>query len=89
MMIKRSICSIALVATVFTTFSAFAAKEITKEEAKQYQKVGEVSTTKEHTAPTDAMKEISEKADAMGGKYFVITSGKEGAKISGTATVYK
>lgn len=69
--------------------SAFAAKEITKEEAKEYQKVGEVSTTKEHTAPSDAKAEISKKADELGGKYFVITSANEGDKIRGTATVYK
>ncbi len=64
-----------------TTFNAQAAKEITREEAKQYQEVGKISTTREHTAPADAMKEISQKADDMGGKYFVITSGNEGDKI--------
>ena len=80
---------IAVLVTSLTCASAYAAKEITKEEAKQYQKVGDVSTTKEHTAPSDAMKEISQKADALGGKYFVITSGNEGDKIRGTATVYK
>ena len=78
-----------LSALTMTAYSALAAQEITKDEAKQYQEVGKVSTTKEHTAPSDAMKEISQKADEMGGKYFVITSGNEGDKIRGTATVYK
>lgn len=86
---KLSMSMIVIIVTSMTCASAFAAKEINKEEAKQYQKVGEVSTTKEHTAPSDAMKEISQKADALGGKYFVITSGNEGDKIRGTATVYK
>lgn len=86
---KVALSMIAVLVTSLTCASAYAAKEITKEEAKQYQKVGDVSTTKEHTAPSDAMKEISQKADALGGKYFVITSGNEGDKIRGTATVYK
>ena len=68
---------------------ALAAKENSKDETKQYEKIGEVSTDKEYTAPFDAMKEISQKADEMGGKYFVITSGSAGDKIRGTATVYK
>lgn len=83
-----------MVATLLTVLSistsvAQAAEEITKEQAKQYQEVGTVSSTKEHTAPADAKQEISEKADAMGGKYYVITSAREGDKVSGTATVYK
>lgn len=86
---KFSVSMIALGLTTLMCSSAFAAKEITKEEAKQYEKVGEVSTTKEYTAPSDAMKDISQKADELGGKYFVITSGNEGDKIRGTATVYK
>lgn len=86
---KVALSMIAVILASLTCATAFAAKEISKEEAKQYQKVGEVSTTKEHTAPSDAMKEISQKADALGGKYFVITSGNEGDKIRGTATVYK
>ncbi|NWA61532.1 DUF1471 domain-containing protein [Pantoea sp. B9002] len=86
---KVSVSMIAIALSTLVCSSAFAAKEISKEEAKQYQKVGEVSTTNEHSAPSDAMKEISQKADEMGGKYFVITSGTEGHKIRGTATVYK
>ncbi len=86
---KISVSLIALALTSLMCSSAFAAKEITKEEAKQYERVGEVSTTNEHSAPSDAMKEIPQKADEMGGKYFVITSGTEGHKIRGTATVYK
>ncbi|KAA8674007.1 MULTISPECIES: YdgH/BhsA/McbA-like domain containing protein [Pantoea] len=77
-----------LVASTFS-LSALAAQEITKEEAKQYQEVGKVSTNNEYSSPAEAMAEISKKADEMGGKYFVITSGKEGKKIQGTATVYK
>lgn len=80
---------VAFIATSLISFSAFAATEITKEEAKKYEEVGKVSTTKEHTSPHDAMEEIAKKADEMGGKYFVITSGQEGDKVRGTATVYK
>lgn len=86
---KLSVSMIALALTTLVCSSAFAAKEISKDEEKQYEKIGEVSTTREYTAPYDAMKEISQKADEMGGKYFVITSGNEGDKIRGTATVYK
>lgn len=86
---KIALSMVAVALTSLTCASAFAAKEITKEEAKQYHKVGNVSTTNEYTAPSDAMKEISQKADALGGKYFVITSGHEGKKVRGTATVYK
>ncbi|QGY31651.1 YdgH/BhsA/McbA-like domain containing protein [Pantoea cypripedii] len=80
---------IACITASLICFSAFAAKEISKAEAKQYQKVGTVSSTKEHTSPRAVMEEISQKADAMGGKYFVITSGNEGDKVRATATVYK
>ncbi|WP_416414424.1 YdgH/BhsA/McbA-like domain containing protein [Pantoea sp. App145] len=86
---KLSVSMISLALTTLTCSSALAAKEISKEEAKQYEKIGEVSTTKEYTAPSDAVKDISQKADETGGKYFVITSGNEDDKIRGAATVYK
>ena len=64
-----------LVASTFS-LSALAAQEINKEEAKQYQEVGKVSTNNEYSSPAEAMAEISKKASEMGAKYFVITSGK-------------
>lgn len=54
-----------LVASTFS-LSALAAQEITKEEAKQYQEVGKVSTNNEYSSPAEAMAEISKKADEMG-----------------------
>ncbi|ADU71669.1 YdgH/BhsA/McbA-like domain containing protein [Pantoea sp. At-9b] len=87
---KKTMASmIALVTASLICGSAFAAKEISKADAKKYHKVGTVSSTKEHTSPRAAMEEISKKADEMGGKYFVITSGNEGDKVRATATVYK
>ncbi|MNY75214.1 hypothetical protein D3C86_2144380 [compost metagenome] len=52
-------------------------------------KVGDVSTS-DQTAPMDAKKELSQKADEMGGTYYVITSGTQNEKdIRATAEVFK
>ncbi|WP_313687745.1 DUF1471 domain-containing protein [Pantoea sp.] len=80
---------IACITASLICVSSFAATEISKQEAKKHHKIGTVSSTKEHTSPRAVMEEISQKADAMGGKYFVITSGNEGDKVRATATVYK
>jgi hypothetical protein len=73
------------------SFGAFAAKELQRDEAKKMNltKVGDVSTS-DTTAPMDAKKELSQKADEMGGTYYVITSGTKNEKdIRATAEVFK
>jgi len=73
------------------SFGAFAAKELQRDEAKKMNltKVGDVSTS-DKTAPMDAKKELSDKADEMGGTYYVITSGTKNEKdIRATAEVFK
>jgi hypothetical protein len=77
------------------SFGAFAAKELEKDKAKDtiasesLTKVGTISTS-DTTAPMDARKELSQKADELGGKYYVITSADKGEKnVRATADVYK
>nr|WP_318383377.1 DUF1471 domain-containing protein [uncultured Enterobacter sp.] len=73
------------------SFGVIAATEIQKEKVKEMNltKVGDISTD-EGTAPMDARKALSKKADEAGGTYFVVTSAnKPGSKIHATAEVYK
>lgn len=73
------------------SFGVFAAKELEKDKVKEMNltKVGEISTDK-GTAPMDAHRELSKKADEAGGTYYVITSAeKPGKNIHTTADVYK
>ena len=42
-------------------------------------KIGEISTS-DTTAPMDARKELSKKADELGGTYFVVTSAEKQTK---------
>ncbi len=73
------------------SFGVFAAQELQKDKVKEMNltKIGTV-TASESTAPMDARKEITKKADVLGGKYFVVTSAdKTGKDIHATADVYK
>lgn len=73
------------------SFGVFAAQELEKNKAKEMNltKVGEISTS-DTTAPMDAKKELSQKADEMGGKYFVVTSANKDTKnVRATAEVFK
>ncbi|MGA7510974.1 MAG: DUF1471 domain-containing protein [Erwinia billingiae] len=73
------------------SFTAMAAKEVTKEEVKtmNLEKIGTVTTTAEATSPMDAKKDLSQKADEKGGKYYLVIAGREHGKFSATADVYK
>lgn len=73
------------------SFAALAAKEVTKEEVKNMKltKIGTVTTTAETSSPMDAKKVLSDKADAKGGKYFLVIAGREHGKFSAVADVYK
>lgn len=86
---RKIMVAAALFLGTLASGSVLAAQEITKEQANQYQEVGKISSMKEQTAPSDAKADLSKKADELGGKYYVITSAKEGSKMSATATVYK
>jgi len=73
------------------SFGVFAAQELQKDKVKEMNltKIGTV-TTSDTTAPMDAKAEIVKKADELGGKYYVVTSGdKTGKDIHATADVYK
>ena len=73
------------------SFGVFAAQDLEKDKAKEMNltKVGEISTS-DTTAPMDAKKELSQKADEMGGKYFVVTSANKDTKnVRATAEVFK
>lgn len=73
------------------SFGVFAAEELQKDKLKEMNltKIGTV-TTSDTTAPMDAKAEIVKKADELGGKYYVVTSGdKTGKDIHATADVYK
>ncbi|MCV2534585.1 DUF1471 domain-containing protein [Enterobacter wuhouensis] len=73
------------------SFGALAAEELAKDKVKDMNltKVGEI-TTSDTTAPMDAKRELSKKADELGGKYYVITSAEKYTKdVRATADVYK
>lgn len=73
------------------SFGALAAKELEKDKVKEMNltKIGEVSTS-DTSAPMDAKRELSKKADELGGTYFVVTSAEKYTKdVRATADVYK
>lgn len=73
------------------SFSVMAAEEVQKDKIKEMNltKIGTISTS-DTTAPMDARAELVKKADALGGKYYVITSAAQpGKDIRATADVYK
>ncbi|ANI30491.1 hypothetical protein PL78_11730 [Yersinia entomophaga] len=73
------------------SFGALAAKEITRQEAKDkgYEKIGTISSSGEAMSPLDVKQDLSAKADEKGGKYYVIISENEKKKFNATADVYK
>ena len=73
------------------SFSSLAAELITPQEAKDknYTLIGTVTSKNEATSPSDLEDALSKKADKIGGKYYVIVSGKEIGRFVGTAKVYK
>lgn len=80
--------AVALVVTG-VSFGAMAAKEITKEEAKNYEKIGTITTSGQATSPMDVKQELSKLADEKGGKYYVIIAEREKKKFDVDAEVYK
>lgn len=73
------------------SFGVMAAQELEKDKVASLKltKVGTI-TTSDTTSPMDAKRELSKKADKLGGKYFVVTSGQKNEKdVHATADVYK
>ncbi|HEX4503562.1 MAG TPA: YdgH/BhsA/McbA-like domain containing protein [Scandinavium sp.] len=73
------------------SFGAFAAKEITKEDLAKMNltKVGSITTSRT-TSPMDAKKDLSKKADELGGTYFLVIAGEKNEKtVHANADVYK
>lgn len=73
------------------SFSSLAAELITPQEAKDknYKFIGTVTSKNEAMSPSDLETALAKKADKIGGKYYVIVSGKEIGRFVGTAKVYK
>jgi hypothetical protein len=63
------------------SFGAFAAKEIQKDEVAKMNltKIGSITTSRT-TSPMDAKRDLSKKADELGGKYFVVIAGRKTRK---------
>lgn len=73
------------------SFGVMAAQELQKDKVKEMNltKIGDISTS-DTSAPMDAKKELSKKADELGGTYYVITSANKDQKdVRATADVYK
>ena len=73
------------------SFGAFAAKEIQKDDVAKMKltKIGNITTSRT-TSPMDAKRDLSKKADEMGGKYFVVIAGEKNEKtVHANADVYK
>lgn len=73
------------------SFGVFAAKEIQKDEVATLKltKVGSITTSKT-TSPMDAKRDLSNKADELGGKYFVVIAGNKNERtVHANADVYK
>ena len=73
------------------SFGAFAAKEIQKDDVAKMKltKIGNITTSRT-TSPMDAKRDLSKKADELGGKYYVIIAGGKHEKtVHGNADVYK
>ncbi|RKQ39480.1 YdgH/BhsA/McbA-like domain containing protein [Enterobacter sp. R1(2018)] len=73
------------------SFGATAAQELEKFKVKDMNltKIGTI-VTNSTSSPMDAKKDLSEKADKLGGTYFVVTSGEKYTKdVHATADVYK
>ncbi|MFK8256408.1 YdgH/BhsA/McbA-like domain containing protein [Erwinia sp. AnSW2-5] len=87
---KQFIVIAALLLAGVQAFNASAAQEITREKAQEMklEKIGTV-TTNSTTSPMDAHARLSDKADAKGGKYFVIIAAQEGNRDHALADVYK
>lgn len=87
---KKYIAIPALLLTTLAAFNASAAEQITREKAQEMklEKVGTV-TTNSTLDPMDANARLSEKADALGGKYYVIIAAQQGNHDHALAEVYK
>lgn len=82
---------VAAAAVLLGTFSfgAMAAQEITREQAKEYEKIGRVDTSGVMSSPMDAKAELSRLADEKGGNYYVVIAADEANRVNATAEVYK
>lgn len=75
------------------SFNAGAATMIAKDEVKKnpqkYVRIGVVNSSGSTNSPVDTKDELSKKADAIGGQFFVVTSANTNDKYSASAVVYK
>ncbi|MTD29131.1 YdgH/BhsA/McbA-like domain containing protein [Erwinia sorbitola] len=87
---KQIIVTAVLSLAGLLAFNASAAQEITRQQAldMKLEKIGTV-TTNSTLDPMDANARLSEKADAKGGKYYVIIAAQQGNHDHALADVYK
>ncbi|MGV3345252.1 DUF1471 domain-containing protein [Enterobacteriaceae bacterium LUAb1] len=88
-MMRRLTRFVSVFLAMLVSFSVWSAQEINREQAKEMNltKLGTVSTEMQ-SAPGDAKARLSQKADKMGGKYFLIIAADEKARMHATAIVY-
>lgn len=88
---KHGLAMVTAVVVGSLAFNAWAAKEISREKvaAMNLTKIGDISVS-DPTAPMSAKRELSKKADDMGGKYFAITGKEQNDRdVYVSADVYK
>lgn len=87
---KKPVAVSALLFTALVTFNAGAAEQIDRDKAQEMklEKIGTV-TTNSTSDPMDANARLSQKADALGGKYYVIIAAQEGNRDHALAEVYR
>ncbi|VCV64804.1 YdgH/BhsA/McbA-like domain containing protein [Klebsiella pneumoniae] len=74
-----------------TSLSAHSPRRDPKEDVAKMNltKVGSITTSRT-TSPMDARRDLSKKADELGGKYFVVIAGQKNEKtVHANADVYK
>ncbi len=74
------------------SFGAFRREKRSKKKKRRKMnltKVGSITTSRT-TSPMDARRDLSKKADELGGKYFVVIAGQKNEKtVHANADVYK
>lgn len=86
MKIVKIIATSAVLATL--SFSSFAAEQVTKTQAENLDKIGEVSASDVHSL-SGLESKLAAKAEAQGASRYYIISASTGDNIHGTAIIYK
>lgn len=87
---KALLTAVPLALAAILSGNALAAEQITRDQAEEMNlvKLGSV-TTETQSSPMDANARLSQKADALGGKYYVIIAADEKDRVHVLAEVCK